>query len=412
VNVAVPALPVRLGSSSGGAATATFTLRRGRQAAADRIVYELRGWQAQSLFASHDDAAPSGDFRLTMLLRDGAIAEATLAQTPVERRPLDLADAPCAGDPCRPKRGRDPARDCRPTVKAATPGYLAAFNRILDTVAADPVSVLPWLHADPTHADAPGDPKALLMGALGAWLAQAMVRERAGTSAEVTGPRRELGQAIYRAAWVALFGVSKAADANELGGTLKRLLEAWCDSLLWKGPRCCGEPHGVVIGCALIEGGSIQHIDPFGGRRHVVHYPLLAHWGAQFGIAPLDITASAFFSKLCCYGSLPAVGGARPNAPPTATLVPVGAGYLAVGEPKEIDTAMTEQLKGAVIVSRRPAGLPDMIASAVGLFSGAYKKGTAKPGESKAARAAAQRFVALSLADFAAPQTVVVLVPA
>ena len=410
-NVVTPAGPVDLSLAGGFAlgdrqTTFAFSAQTGFP---DQLVFKISNWQAQSLFAAEDDPAPSGDLTLSFEFSEAAAANnlapelttASLLETPIRNLPMSLADPPCAGDACKPPRRTDQANDCRVPAGRPATGFQAAFNRILDSVAEDPPSVLPWLHADPAHPQAAGDPKALLLGALGAWLAQAMVRERAGSAGEVTGPRREAAQAIYRAAWVLLFGVGKRADAAELGGTLKRLLEAWCDALLWKGPQCCGEPHGVVLGCALVEGGTLQHLDPFGGRRHVVHYPLLAHWGAQFGIAPLDITASALFSKICCIGSLPAIGGQSRET--KAAWIQLGSGYLALGEPRDIDAAFNNALniapQNAKIVSRRSVGTPEMIATAIAAIG---RKSNSPPTE----------YVALSLADVAADQTVVLFVPA
>ena len=160
-----------------------------------------------------------------------------------------------------------------------------------------------------------------------------------------------------------------------------------------------GAAVSVVIGCAVIEGGTISHIDPFGGRRHVIHYPLLSHWGAQFGLAPLDITASTFFSKICCLGSLPAVVGRQQD--PKAAWVSLGNGFLGVGEPRQIQARTEEALKGAEIATRRSVGLPEMIATAIAATSAS----STRPGDAQA------RYAALELADFVADQTVVLFVP-
>ena len=52
---------------------------------------------------------------------------------------------------------------------------------------------------------------------------------------------------------------------------LRRLFQAWCKALLYPGPRCeCGcDPHGVVIGCAVVESGTIGMVDPWEYRNHV-----------------------------------------------------------------------------------------------------------------------------------------------
>src|SRR5262249_40189382 len=65
-------------------------------------------------------------------------------------------------------------------------------------------------------------------------------------------------------------------------------------------PTCHCDPHGVVIGCAVIDECDVDFIDPWGGRRWVVLYPLLSYWGQQLGFMPLDVFASKLFSFICC----------------------------------------------------------------------------------------------------------------
>lgn len=89
---------------------------------------------------------------------------------------------------------------------------------------------------------------------------------------------------------------------------LRRLLCAWCESFLYPGPQCAEEPHGVVVGCVSIAGGDIVTINPWGGRRHVLHAPLLAHLGEQLGITAPDVLASRVMAMVCC------LGGLRPSA--------------------------------------------------------------------------------------------------
>jgi hypothetical protein len=365
---------------------ATFTLPTRAAAARDNVtlptqlVFRIAGWQAQTALARQDDPAPSSDLTFTVnLTGDGH--QNTLAAAPVAVAPLDLAARPCAGDPCTPRQRPVGRGDC------GEPGEQATV---------DPTPALPWLHADPARASGSGDPKALMLAALGGWLTQTLAREREGTRDEVVSGRREVAQGIYRTAWLLLFGVPQQADARKVGGTLHRLLEAWCDELLWNGPQCCGDPHGVIIGCALVDGGTIQSIDPFGGRRYVIHYPLLEHWGAQFGLAPLDVTAMRIFSKLCCVASLPGLCVDRPEVP--ATVVAVGAGYVAVGEPRAIASQLAE--KQIAVDGQRKVGTPEMIVSAINLL-------TSKPPAGDRAR-----YTALVLGDFVAEQTVMLLEPA
>jgi hypothetical protein len=365
-------LSLAKGLGASGRLRITFTLPGETTDRQTQFVFKISGWKAQTIFAAADDPAVGGDLTFTVTV--GEASNNTLAAT-LATNPLALAFAPCAGEPCAPPRSDDAtvASDCGDGKPSA-----------------DPTPVLPWLNGDPTHETSAGDPKVLVLAALASWLVQMLVREQAGTSSEITSPRREIAQGIYRIAWLLLFGLPEGADPAALGITLRQLLEAWCDGALWTGPRCCGDPHGIVIGCALVEGGTIKEIDQFGGRRYVVHYPLLEHWGAEFGLAPLDVIAMRFFSRVCCLAGLHALSA--DTSVPTG-LVALGAGFLAVGDPKAIAVKMRDKK----IAAQRSVHTPEMIASALTLL------GT-KPAEKDV-------YAKLVLADFAADQTVVLLVP-
>ena len=124
--------------------------------------------------------------------------------------------------------------------------------------------------------------------------------------AQVQAEMEKLGAAMQLTAWKIFYDDVPDTTRGDLMEALRRLLQAWCKGLLYPGPRCeCGcEPHGVVVGCAMVEGGTIRMVDPWGGRRWVVHYPLVAYWGKQFGIQPFDAIASKFFDLLCCVAHL------------------------------------------------------------------------------------------------------------
>jgi hypothetical protein len=352
-----------------------------------RLEITLTDWQAQSFLAAPDDLGPSGSrMTLNVLVSQEAITEHFFDVSEMGFARLDLAPSPCFGEPCSPPQrvARDPAGNiCQPTAQADF----------------DPTPVLPWLHPDPIHPSTAGDPKGLVLAALGAWLSQMQVQEKVGTPGEVLSSRREIAQGIFRAAWLLLFGVPERAEPLAVGGTLKRLLEAWCDKLLWTGPQCWGDPHGVVIGCARVEAGAIQGIDPFGGRRHVIHYPLLEHWGAQFGIAPPDLAASRFFSTLCCFAAQPALGVAGLNVLPL--LVPLGNGFLGLGDPT--DTARLIEERRLEIRAQRRVGAPEMIAAALGLIGAHTQPPQADEGPTPV--------TALVLDDFVADQAVLLLLP-
>jgi hypothetical protein len=159
-------------------------------------------------------------------------------------------------------------------------------------------------------------------------------------------------------------------DRYRLTDALQRLFQAWCRALLYPGPKCLCEPHGVVIGCALVSGGTIQSIDPWGGRRWVVHYPLLAYWGQQFGITPPDALASKFFDFICCIGHLPAPRAPRDRQEPVpfteaafpgqpavgrSSAVNLGPAMLFFGDEREADARMSAiGVRPARVVSLNP----------------------------------------------------------
>ena len=380
-----PEQPIDLAAAPAGGLSATFTMPTGRQPAAGRVPRDLRfnlaAWQAENRTAATGAVAAMGDVRF-----EGGVNADGMRENQITVRVLAAPIAQPArkarvcGDPCSPRGWTStPDGDCGKAIDSVGRGLRSSV----------------WLHDDPLDSNRAGDPKALLLGALGGWLTEAAALDREDTSDDVRSARTEIGEGIYRAAWLILFGVSHRADAAMLGKTLHRLLEAWCDNVLWKGPQCCGDPHGVVIGCALVDGGTIQTVDPFGGRRYVVHYPLLEHWGGQFGLAPLDATAMRFFQRLCCWGSLaPAQPGTREEAPVIDTKV--GDGHLLIGDPR----AIREKLGDRKIAQRRSAGLAEMIVAAVRLLS------ARQPARDTGS------YTALTLEGFAAPQTVVLLVPA
>ena len=115
----------------------------------------------------------------------------------------------------------------------------------------------------------------------------------------------------------------------------EQLLSDWCCSILYPGPSCQGDPHGVVIGCVTVNSdGNISRIDPWSGRRWVVTYPLLSYWGEQIGVVPPDLLASKLFSVVCCLAGLGAsllTDDTKTRSDATVQEVPLGAGTLRVG---------------------------------------------------------------------------------
>jgi len=187
------------------------------------------------------------------------------------------------------------------------PPQIPCFSEACDPEGRPRFPVLPpWLHEDPTQPSTAADPKVIVLAIVYAWLAMIMTRDRIGTPNAINTGQFTLAVAIYRSVWKLFFATEPDTDRYHLTDALQRLLQAWCRALLYPGPKCLCEPHGVVIGCTTVSAGTIQNVDPWGGRRWVVHYPLLAYWGQQFGIMPLDAIASKLFDFLCCVAHLPA----------------------------------------------------------------------------------------------------------
>ena len=202
----------------------------------------------------------------------------------------------------------------------------------------------PWLHANPEIPSQAADPRVLAVALAYAWAASEQARMGPATSASMRSAQFEVANALYTAVFKATFATMPVTARYDLTAAIQKLMQALCGSLLYPGPRCACEPHGVVIGCARVEGGRIVTVDPWGGRRWVVHYPLLAYWGQQFGIMPPDAIASKVFDIICCIASLPppASNTSSSNNPPSAAastpgrsaIVNLGASTLAFEPPE------------------------------------------------------------------------------
>jgi hypothetical protein len=252
-----------------------------------------------------------------------------------------------------------------------TPPAYPCFNDACDVGGQPRFPVTPpWLHDDPTKPGTAADPKVIVLAIVYSWLALTMARDKVGTSQQVNTTQFATATAVYRAVWKLFFSTEPDTDRYRLTDALQRLLQAWCRGLLYPGPKCLCDPHGAVIGCAVVSGGAIQSVDPWGGRRWVVHYPLVAYWGQQFGIMPIDALASKFFDLICCIGHLPAPRSPRVQDQPApfietgfvsqpevghVSTVNLGHAMLFLGNERETETQMkTFGVKPAGVVSLNP----------------------------------------------------------
>jgi hypothetical protein len=292
---------------------------------------ELAAWRAESPLAPEPGWADTGTAVYTVRRQ----ADRWRVTGRVEEQPARVVPArvPACADPCATPdgRGREPG-PCDPPR-----GPIASLR-------------WPWLHGDPLAEIHAGDPKAIVLGVLGAWLRHAVASSADAGTPQGWSFQRVASAVVYRAVWLMFYGVDAGRERQDVEASVEALLRGWCRAALYPGPVCGCEPHGVVIGCTTVKAGTLGDVDPFGGRRYVIQYPLLAYWGSQIGIVPPDASIARLFSLLCCIGALP-----RPTTTPGSPAVlfklaeaqgetPAGAGtrqtiYLAIGTEKGIAAA-------------------------------------------------------------------------
>jgi hypothetical protein len=213
----------------------------------------------------------------------------------------------------------------RATVRAASGDQVEVTvdQLVLETVAAEGFAELgepgclrelvPWgWTVDPANGGA--ITRALLLTGLYGFLAELVARN-------ANEPRWVLvAQLLYASAWRALFGANVYAGApvteahrRGLVALIGDLLDRWCDGLMYPGPRCSDEHHGVYLGCAILDRRNrIVAFDPWEHRRYVLTGPLVNHWAGEFGIAPLDVIVGRFARALCCVADLPTAAFTQP----------------------------------------------------------------------------------------------------
>jgi hypothetical protein len=204
------------------------------------------------------------------------------------------------------------------------------------------------------HAHVMKDPKTASRDAKLLFLAAAhafFVDISVGASAAV----RAWAALLYRAMW-RLVGVDlrplSEAQRQELVALVNKLFACWCDAMLYPGPRCSDEHHGVYLGTATVgPAGQILTFDMWEQRRQVVLGPWIEHVRGVFGLAPLDVIAARFTQAICCLSGLPVpampdLGGVFNPGTGTETgggvitrtlgvpseNVPIGRGFFEVGE--------------------------------------------------------------------------------
>lgn len=87
---------------------------------------------------------------------------------------------------------------------------------------------------------------------------------------------------------------------GELSIAVNEMSQDLCTGLLYPGPRCHDEHHGVYLGSVLMSlGGGVEFFDEWACRREVLTGPLLNWWLCQFGAVPLDILVNDVARASC-----------------------------------------------------------------------------------------------------------------
>src|SRR5262249_16858144 len=315
-----------------------------------RFVYELQNWSLEDGSGNRFSSAKT-ELDLTYYLPNNWKKTPwgqTHPNVPVQglRMVLHVEWQPSELQAVAPPSSQPPPYPC--FAEACDPAGAARF----------PVPI-PWLHADPAKPGSAADPRVIVLAILYAWLASEMTKNKAGTPQEVQSQRLQLAAALYGATFKLFYATPPDTERYQLTDALQRLLQAWCKAFLYPGPKCeceylCGL-HGVVIGCALVDGGEIQYVDPWGGRRWVVHYPLLSYWGRLFGIMHLDALASKFFDLICCVSGLPA-----PRSPQGTPTVGIAA-FARAAELEPTGRSSTVNLGNSVLIFDQPEGAAQKI---------------------------------------------------
>jgi len=293
---------------------------------------QLDRWVAQRLLATND-AVLSGTatLRVTRSSTNQVSLVAGESNANIGRGRLEFFD-PCVGEACQ-----------------SSSYYTNNFERPV-------LPHMPFLHDDPVDRNVAGDPKALVLAGLGAWLTRILASHRSGPVEEYSS-KRTLATGLYEGVWMLFYGQQQGLTPAATSEALCLLFRDWCEAFLYKGPKCQGEPHGVVIGCTTVTGGTIGDIDMYGGRRWVMHGPLIGHWMGQIGLAPVDVMASRFMSQLCCVASLPSIGVL--DALP-AIVIKLNRGYLTFGAPDDVKAKLQSE-QNISITRAETVGFIDMI---------------------------------------------------
>ena len=130
---------------------------------------------------------------------------------------------------------------------------------------------------------------------LGAWLLLFLSNYLANADANDAAPQSRL-MAAYTlhnaAAWLWDVDLSSVGDdvLTEISNAINEAGQDLCHGLLYPGPRCRDDIHGVYLGeLVMTANGVVTGFSPWPCRREVLTGPLINWWACQFGVLPIDI---------------------------------------------------------------------------------------------------------------------------
>ncbi len=272
--------------------------------------------QPANSLSTHQPATAIGIARLACVVLQ-------YVECPDGIRPVHRDACSPIGSACEPSRIRESCRlllvpECE-QVLGCQP--LVQFQREIATLrtalgaAASPPAAESWIPSA-TYGDAKQTIGSLVLAALSGYLATA---EKYHASAESQLVVSYLISSVLSG--LLDLEVDGMTDANRatLSTAVNALAAALCEGLLYPGPRCLEDHHGVFLGCVrLSRTNTVETFTPWVCRREVLTGPLLNWWLCQFGVRPLDILINSIASSQCDVASVPQTD---PNGNPVGTIL-------------------------------------------------------------------------------------------
>jgi hypothetical protein len=213
-------------------------------------------------------------------------------------RPVHRDACTPSGSSCEPSRIRE---SCRlllvpPCANACGCDPTASFkNKLLNVLGKVGLKPLEKATTNATAASMPSMSCRAEKQTLGSLLLLFLHGYLAGADTNDVSPQSRLmaSYALYNAAaWLWDVDLSSLGDEalTEVSNTINQAAQDLCHGLLYPGPRCRDDIHGVYLGeIAMTANGTVAGFSPWLCRREVLTGPLLNWWLCQFGFPPLDV---------------------------------------------------------------------------------------------------------------------------